>query len=108
MGKDRPTLLQQNKSWEELERLEREGYLKGRCGVGVLNTGESDPFLEACKIHDSEYSTQEGAESSADRKLSSSMWRQVKATPNFVSRNLLAVRATVYDTLVKIFGPFVW
>lgn len=108
MAKDRPTLVQQNKSWEELERLKQEGYLKGRCGVGILNTGESDPFLEACKVHDSEYSTREGSEGPADRKLSSSMWQQVKAEPKFFRRNFLAVRATIYDTLVKIFGPFVW
>lgn len=108
MAKDRPTLVQQNKSWEELEQLEREGYLKGKCGAGLLHTGDNDPFLEPCKIHDSKYSVSIGSRSEADRELSAGMWAKVKSEPKFIRRNLLAVQATTYDFLVRIFGPILW
>lgn len=108
MAKDRPTLVQQNKSWEELEQLEREGYLKGKCGAGLLHTGDSDPFLEPCKKHDSKYSVSIGSRTEADRQLSSDMWKKVKEEPNYLRRNLLAVQATIYDGLVRIFGPILW
>jgi len=108
VAKDRPTLVQQNKSWEELERLKREGYLNGKCGAGIFHTGQNDPFIEGCKVHDSKYSIQDGVRSEADRELSSTMWKEVKSEKQFIRRNLLAVRATTYDFLVRIFGPLLW
>lgn len=108
MGKDKPVTIYHFKDPEKLDAIAKKAFEEGRCGAGILHTGKDDPFLEACKIHDSKYSVSVGAQSEADRELSSNMWKRVKAEQSFLRRNLLAVRATIYDGLVRIFGPILW
>lgn len=108
MVKDRPTVIYVSKDPLKLQEEAKKAYEEGKCGAGAFHTGENDPFLEACKIHDSKYSISVGAQSEADRELSSNMWKRVKSEQSFLRRNILAVRATIYERLVQVFGPWLW
>jgi len=108
VAKDSPTVIYVSKDPLKLQEEAKKAYEEGRCGAGAFHTGENDPFLEACKIHDSKYSVAEGAQSEADRELSTNMWKRVKSEQSFLRRNILAVRATIYERLVQIFGPWLW
>ena len=108
MAKDRAVTIYHFKDPEKLDTIAKKAFEEGRCGAGVLHTGKDDPFIEACKLHDSKYSVSEGSQSEADRELSSNMWKRVKSEQSFLRRNLLAVRATIYERLVQVFGPWLW
>lgn len=75
-----------------------------RCGIKILHTGRSDPFIEECKIHDGGYAQGGDLEAMVrtDRTFFKGIFKKAVRNP------LLLPRATLYALFVSLGGRWVW
>lgn len=75
-----------------------------RCGIKILHTGPSDPFLEECTIHDGGYA--EGGTVDRMVKVDRRFYRGL--FKKALRRPWLIPRATLYSAFVMLGGRWVW
>ena len=79
------------------------------CGYGLFKTGEDDPLLRACDVHDARYGQHEVgkefepySQARADREFLNNSLRLAGGS------KILKARAYIYYGLIRTFGWLVW
>ena len=80
---------------------------KDRCGVGLLSSDASDPFIDACKWHDRAYVDKENKISILSRKqVDEQFLKQMLLIAS--GRKRLVIKAYAYYYAARLFGGYLW
>jgi len=80
---------------------------KDRCGVGLLSSNDNDPFIDACKWHDSAYVDKENKKSILSRKqVDKQFLTQMLLIAG--DNRVLRARAYAYYYAARLFGGYLW
>lgn len=85
---------------------------KDECGL-IITTGQDDPMLEACLIHDKEYTahhdgTSTRTETEVDTEFVNNMINIAEEEPSFWIKIGLTWETAIYGTIVGSVGWVAW